>query len=208
VQIVDDVWDILQQDEKFYHWHPDGQMAIIEDYLEIRPHMEDRIKEAARKNRISLGPFYTQPDEFLISGESLLRNIYYGLKIARKFGEPLMVAYLPDTFGHVSQLPQILKGFGIDSLVIGRGAQHTGFGFPSEAYWTSPDGSKVFVVYLASWYCNALFHNRISPAHTDKEFQEWFSTKHTKILKEHSLINHALLLDGCDHTGVDFGSKL
>jgi hypothetical protein len=83
--------------------------------------------------------------------------------------------------GHVAQLPQILSGFGIQSAIIGRGVEHTGRGFPSEAFWKSPDGSEVFVVYLASWYCNALFHSRISPAHSDDDFRKWFNTKLEKV---------------------------
>eukprot|EP01126_Amoeba_proteus_P024826 TRINITY_DN2490_c0_g1_i13.p1 TRINITY_DN2490_c0_g1~~TRINITY_DN2490_c0_g1_i13.p1 ORF type:complete len:832 (+),score=149.69 TRINITY_DN2490_c0_g1_i13:88-2583(+) len=204
VQVMDDVWTLLKTDPLFYHWHPDGQMSVIEDYLQIRPKMEDHVKEAASKRFISLGPWYTQPDEFLVSGESLVRNLFYGIRTARKFGTPLMVGYLPDTFGHVSQLPQIFRGFGISSTVIGRGVKHTGHGFPSEAYWTSPDGSRVFVIYLASWYCNGLFHDRISATHSDQNITKWFNIKREKVLEKHSKIRHALLLDGCDHTGVDY----
>jgi alpha-mannosidase/mannosylglycerate hydrolase len=203
VHITDELWDIFKHDEKFYHWHFDGQMSVIEDYLEIRPYRLPYVQEAARKNFISLGPFYTQPDEFLISGESLIRNLLIGLKLARKFGTPCLVGYLPDTFGHIGQSPQILRGFGIDSAIIGRGIKHSGDGMPSEIYWRSPDGSRVLVIYLASWYCNALFHHRMSAKHSEEDIIKWFDTKHRKILNDHSNIKHALLLNGCDHTSPD-----
>jgi alpha-mannosidase len=42
---------------------------------------------------------YTQPDVFLVSGESLVRNLLLGIGMAKKFGKPSLVGYLPDSFG-------------------------------------------------------------------------------------------------------------
>ena len=49
---------------------------------------------------------------FLHSGESLIRNLMLGRALASELGPPLPIVYLPDTFGHISQFPQIVKGFG------------------------------------------------------------------------------------------------
>ena len=46
-------------------------------------------------------------DSFLVSGESLIRNLEIGGRIARRFGEPIEIGYLPDQFGHIAQMPQI-----------------------------------------------------------------------------------------------------
>ena len=63
---------------------------------------------SAAAGRVSLGPWYTLPDEHLVSGESLLRNLELGLERAGELGTPLAVGYLPDQFGHTAQMPQIL----------------------------------------------------------------------------------------------------
>ncbi|GAI64952.1 unnamed protein product, partial [marine sediment metagenome] len=61
------------------------------------------------------------PDEFLVSGESLIRNLIIGHQIARKFGRVMKAGYIPDPFGHVAQLPQIIQGFEIPSILFWRG---------------------------------------------------------------------------------------
>eukprot|EP01125_Pyxidicula_operculata_P004904 TRINITY_DN1816_c0_g1_i1.p1 TRINITY_DN1816_c0_g1~~TRINITY_DN1816_c0_g1_i1.p1 ORF type:complete len:1106 (+),score=234.48 TRINITY_DN1816_c0_g1_i1:12-3329(+) len=204
---LDKVFELIADDPDFYHWHNDGQTVILEDYLEIRPHMSKLIEEAARKGYISLGPWYTQPDEFLVSGESLIRNLWYGIQSAKKLSprsEPLRVGYLPDTFGHVSQMPQILSGFDINVAMIARGYYRSGIHTPTETYWSSPDNTKILLLYLSSNYCNGLFHERMSSNHNDTQVIAWFLLKHEKVLTDHSEMNHALLLNGCDHSHPDY----
>src|SRR5260370_28300394 len=87
----------------------DGQTIVLDDYLEVRPEQEERLKQYTRSGRIQVGPWYLQPDEFLVSGESLVRNLQFGLQRASEFGETMRVGYVPDTFGHIAQLPQILQ---------------------------------------------------------------------------------------------------
>jgi len=99
-----------------------------------------------RQNRVAVGPWYVLPDEFLVSGESIIRNLRIGHRLAGEFGRPLQLGYLPDQFGHIAQMPQLLKGFGIDSAVVWRGV---GADVDrSEFLWEAPDGSRVFTVYL------------------------------------------------------------
>ena len=59
-----------------------------------------------------------QPDQFLVSGESLVRNLQLGFRQAVNRRAHAR-GYVPDTFGHIAQLPQILLGFGIDNVVSG-----------------------------------------------------------------------------------------
>jgi len=96
-----------------------------------------------------------QPDEFLVSGESLVRNLQVGLKRATEFGTPMYVGYVPDDFGHIEQLPQILRGVSIDSAVFWRGVGSEAR--KSEFRWAAPDGSSVLVIHLADpiGYSNA-----------------------------------------------------
>ena len=92
----------------------DGQSVPIDDYLEIRPEHRTRVEQLVRDGRIIVGPWYSMPDEFTVSGESLVRNLLVGRQGARALGgQPSGAGYVPDMFGHTSQLPQIFAGFGI-----------------------------------------------------------------------------------------------
>jgi alpha-mannosidase len=72
--------------------------------------------------RLEIGPSYVLPDEILVGGESLVRNLLLGRRACRRFGvEPSGAGYLPDSFGHPAQLPQILAGFGIGTFLFSRG---------------------------------------------------------------------------------------
>src|SRR3989441_12550139 len=121
VHAIDKLLDILDRDPRFSNFMLDGQTIVLDDYLEVRPEQEERLKKHTRAGRIQVGPWYLQPDEFLVSGESLIRNLQIGLQRAADFGEPMRVGYVPDCFGHIAQLPQILRGFGIDNAVFWRG---------------------------------------------------------------------------------------
>eukprot|EP00831_Metopus_contortus_P039732 TRINITY_DN3111_c0_g1_i1.p2 TRINITY_DN3111_c0_g1~~TRINITY_DN3111_c0_g1_i1.p2 ORF type:complete len:287 (-),score=39.42 TRINITY_DN3111_c0_g1_i1:58-918(-) len=93
----------------------DGQSVMIDDYLELEPKAEERLRNLVGKGSLRVGPWYTQTDLLLVHGESIYRNLYYGIKRASEFGEPMKVGYAPDTFGHASQMPQIYDQFGIGS---------------------------------------------------------------------------------------------
>jgi alpha-mannosidase len=155
VHAVDKLLDIMERDPNFSHFMLDGQTIALDDYLEVRPEEEERLKKYTRSGRITVGPWYVQPDEFLVSGESLIRNLQAGLKRAAEFGDPMRVGYVPDCFGHIAQLPQILQGIGIDNAVFWRGLGSEAH--KSEFYWTAPDGTRVLVLHLASsmGYSNA-----------------------------------------------------
>jgi len=155
VRTVDKLLDILDHDDKFSYFMLDGQTIVLDDYLEVRPEQEEHLKRYTRAGRVLVGPWYLQPDEFLVSGESLVRNLQIGLQRAAEFGEPMRVGYVPDCFGHIAQLPQILRGFDIDSAIFWRGVGAEAH--KSEFYWTAPDGTSILVVHLsdARGYSNA-----------------------------------------------------
>ncbi|MBN1421115.1 MAG: glycoside hydrolase family 38 [Planctomycetes bacterium] len=141
VDVIDGVLDILERDPSFRAFHLDGQTVILEDYLEIRPRDRARLERLAAAGRLLAGPWYVMPDEFLVSGEALIRNLLCGRAIAGEFGGAMPVGYVCDIFGHASQLPQILAGFGIRAAVVGRGAPD-GL-YPPQFVWRAPDGSEV-----------------------------------------------------------------
>ena len=163
VKLVDRLIQILNDDPGYESFTFDGQTVVLEDYLEIRPEMERELKRLIQGGRILVGPWYVLPDEFLISPEAMVRNLMIGHMVAEKFGEAMKVGYVPDLFGHISQLPQIFQGFGIDSAIFTRGMGDEGEKLGSEFLWHAPDGeSSVLAVHQIGGYCNAvnLIHDR------------------------------------------------
>ena len=152
VDVLDEVLDLLESDPSIPHFLLDGQMAAVDDYLAVRPENEDRLRRLAAAGRIAVGPWYVLPDEFLVSGETLVRNLQLGLERAANFGGAMTVGYLPDMFGHVAQMPQLLRHAGFDHAVVWRGVpaavNRTAF------WWRSPDGSGVRAEYLPVGYSN------------------------------------------------------
>jgi mannosylglycerate hydrolase len=153
VRTVDEVLDLLEGDPSFAAFALDGQTALLEDYLRVRPAARARIERLARAGRLSFGPCYVLPDEFLVSPEALVRNLRRGMDQSRELGCDPKDGWMPDSFGHVGQMPQILARFGLRSFVFMRGVpkdlwERAG----TEFQWESPDGSRVLGVYLRNGY--------------------------------------------------------
>ncbi len=152
VRLVDDLLDLLEGDPSFRHFLLDGQLAAVDDYLEVRPEHEGRLTALAGAGRLAFGPWYVLPDEFLVSGETLVRNLQAGLARAWSLGGTMEVGYLPDMFGHVAQMPQLLALAGFEHAVVWRGVpaavDRTAF------WWEAPDGSTVRAEYLVAGYGN------------------------------------------------------
>ncbi|TFG09052.1 MAG: hypothetical protein EU539_00640 [Promethearchaeota archaeon] len=121
VILMDKLLKILETNPNYTNFTLDGQTIPIEDYLEVRPDKEESIKKFVKEKRLSIGPLYNLPDEFLISGESFIRNYLIGNKIAKRFGRVMKAGYNPDAFGHIAQLPQLLSGFELNSSIFWRG---------------------------------------------------------------------------------------
>ncbi|HEX7196567.1 MAG TPA: alpha-mannosidase, partial [Candidatus Limnocylindria bacterium] len=152
VDLVDRVLEMLEADPAFA-FTLDGQLATIDDYLEIRPEQTERLKRHVASGRLAIGPWQILMDEFLVSGETLVRNLEMGWARGLDFGEPMHVGYLPDMFGHVAQMPQILRRAGVTDAVVWRGVPAA---VNRHAFrWESPDGSWVRAEYLPSGYGNA-----------------------------------------------------
>jgi hypothetical protein len=152
VDVVDEVLDELERDERL-RFTLDGQLATVDDYLEIRPEAEERIRALVHEGRLAVGPWQTLMDEFLVSGETIVRNLAAGMARAEEFGGAMRVGYLPDMFGHVAQMPQILCSAGLEIAVAWRGV-------PSVVdrhrfVWEGVDGSTVLAEYLPDGYGNA-----------------------------------------------------
>lgn len=146
VKCINHLLRILDSDPDFFYFLLDGQTILLDDYLEIHPEEAERLLTYVRAGRLLIGPWYVQPDEFLVGGEALVRNLLLGMRQATPYGGAMPVGYVPDCFGHIAQLPQLLQGFGIESVVFWRGIDPAVQ--QSEFWWSGPDGSRVLGIYL------------------------------------------------------------
>jgi hypothetical protein len=153
VELMDGLLDLMESDPSYSFFHLDGQMAMVDDYLEVRPENEGRIRELAASGRLAFGPWYVLMDEFLVSAETIVRNLQIGVERSTAFGGPVEVGYLPDMFGHIAQMPQLLEQAGIADAVVWRGVpaaiHDTAF------VWEALDGSRVRAQYLVAGYSDA-----------------------------------------------------
>ncbi len=152
VDLMDDVVARAQRDPDF-RFTLDGQMAVVQDYLEVRPDQRAAIRELVGRGQLAVGPWRVLMDEFLCSGENVVRNLEMGLSASSEFGTPMAVGYLPDMFGHCAQMPQILVLGGIRHACVWRGVPHS---VDRHAFlWRSPDGTGLRTEYLAAGYGSA-----------------------------------------------------
>ena len=146
---MDEVLEALKSHQLEYYML-DGQMAIVDDYLQINPDKKDVIKKYNRAGRLLLGPWYTQIDEFTTSGESAVRNLQLGMNLANELGESMKIGYLPDSFGQSQDMPKIYNGFGIYDAVFWRGLPYENKA--REFKWRANDGSEVYTVNIKNGY--------------------------------------------------------
>ena len=152
VKMLDGLLPLLEHDPSYARFLLDGQMAVVDDYLEVRPENEERIRALAAAGRLSMGPWYILMDEFLVSGETIVRDLQSGLLRGAAFGGAMEVGYLPDMFGHIAQMPQILRLAGFEHAVVWRGVPSV---IDKSAFvWEAPDGSAVRAEYLVTGYGN------------------------------------------------------
>ncbi|RDE13381.1 MAG: hypothetical protein C4K49_08575 [Candidatus Thorarchaeota archaeon] len=193
VRMVDNLFRILEKDPQFTHFTFDGQTVVLEDYLEVRPQERSRLEGLVHGGRIAVGPWYVLPDVFLVSGEALIRNLMVGREIAQQFGKVMDVGYIPDPFGQISQLPQVLLQFGYDSVIFERGTGDEMDGLGAEFIWESTDGSEILAHWLPEGYGNI--------ANLPEEVDDAVTVIEQVMdkLRPWSRIGLCLLMNGSDH---------
>ena len=215
IRFFDRLLDTLENEPEFRSFHLDGQAVMLEDYLEVRPQKRALLEKYIAEGRVMVGPWYILQDEYLIDGESNLRNMLYGLRTAARYGPVTKVGYFPDAFGNISQAPQILRGFGIDCAALGRGVsdypayaregKEPNYGRrASEIVWRSPDGSEIIGAVFLHWYNNA------SEIPADPEAARARIAEIQRRCESVSAVPHLLAMNGCDHQPVqrDIGAIL
>jgi len=98
VRLIDGLLDLLEGDPSFAEFLLDGQVAIIDDYLAIRPENEQRLRSLAAAGRLTVGPWYILMDEFLVSGETIVRDdakTLFGAGVAMHAKSPWRACFDP-----------------------------------------------------------------------------------------------------------------
>lgn len=192
-----DVINTLEQDPAYTCYHLDGQMAVVEDFLAINPDYRNRLETLVREKRIFVGPWYTQTDTYNVHGESIIRNLKYGIFAARKLGHAMQVGYLPDTFGHNAQMPTILQGCNIDNIVFWRGIDHDRHVKSSQFLWRAPSGATVIACAMALGY-GAAKNMRSEACHLQGKIYPMVT-----LLRSRAGINDLQLPCGGDQVSID-----
>lgn len=141
--MMDMLFDIFEKEPRFKSFHLDSQTVPILDYIEIYPEKEELLRKYVQESKLLVGPWFCLPDEFLIGGESIIRNLLLGHKIANRFGQVSKTGYSPFSWGQISQMPQIYQGFGINMISFYRGI-NTLVSPKSEFIWEGPDGTRIY----------------------------------------------------------------
>ena len=95
--------DLLDADPAFRHFMLDGQTVCVDDVLALHPSLRARLEAHIAAGRIGIGPWYVLQDEFLVGGESIVRNLAEGLASARRQHANLLVNVGPDTAGRMPE---------------------------------------------------------------------------------------------------------
>ncbi len=201
VPMMNDLIEVLESQPDFAVFHLDGQTIVLEDFLEIEPGKRARLQKLIQDKRLIIGPWYVMPDEYLLSGESLIRNLIKGIHISSEWGaEAWKYGYLCDIFGHIAQMPQIFNGFGISHAAIGRGVNdHT---VPAHFLWRSPDGSECITFKLQDEGLYGAFLVALNDADSKKlsgEEKDAFLKERINFELNRSPFSVHLLMDSCDH---------
>lgn len=143
VKNLDYLLDLLESDPEFTSYSFDGQFAVIEKYLKIRPENTDRVKVLVENRRLFIGPWYTQTDLLLVKTESVIRNLLYGYKYTEQFGHVMNIGYSPDVFGQHAYLPAVYRDFNLDYSIFQRGVYNDQVAKDLNFTWVAPNGTSI-----------------------------------------------------------------
>ncbi len=191
VKCLDRAIRLLQDEPAWHSFFLDGQTQALIDYTDVCPGKTESVKELVRCGKLRIGPWCVQPDEQLIGGEATLRNLILGRADCRLFGRTESVGYLADNFGHTSQLPQVLLGFGLDNAIFWRGYDENHIP-GAEVNWRGADGSTVLAILLTRGYSNAAGFAPCEP-------EDNCLSRNLPTLKRLSLTRRIAITDGIDH---------
>ena len=184
--------EIMENNPEYKYFTFDGQTAALEDFLELRPHRKEQIKKYVSQGRLFIGPWYTQPDMFLASGESLIRNLLIGSQLAKEMGHCMNVGWIPDAFGQIEKTPQLFSKLGFDGIFAWRGFDYENIN-DSIFKWRAPNGDTLLTVHFPLGYG----YYRYLPLDKEQAYKDiWETIDKTK---ERFKDEHILFMGGSDY---------
>lgn len=189
---MEEIMERLENDPDYPTYTLDGQTSVLEDYLTMMPQNKERLKKLVQDGRLIIGPWYTQTDEMVVGGESIVRNLLYGHKDCQEFGSCMNIGYLPDSFGQSGQMPMILNGFDIHRSMFWRGTSERMGTDKTEFYWQSDDGSRVLTQLLPLGYAIGKY------LPTDFDELKKRCDKYIPVLDRGATTDHILIPNGHD----------
>src|ERR671918_665495 len=95
VRLLDQLLPLLERDLSYARFLLDGQTAVLDDYLEVRPEAAATLRRLAASGRLSVGPWMILMDEFMVSGETIVRDLQLGMRRATGLGGATPPGQLP-----------------------------------------------------------------------------------------------------------------
>jgi alpha-mannosidase len=109
---------------RYMHEYPEYRFAHsqAQQYAWIKdraPELWERVRDYVRAGRlVPVGGTWVEPDCNIPSGESLARQFLHGQRFfERELGARCREFWSPDAFGYPAQLPQLMRGAGIDRFL-------------------------------------------------------------------------------------------
>jgi len=145
-----EMFEIMRRDPDYTFFIE--QVVLLEELWEREAGYREELKRLVQEGRIELSPgMYSNPDMNIPSGESLIRQVWYGKRwIIEHLGAEPKAATIGDSFGHHAQLPQIMKGCGYNCYLFSRGIDS--IERKSDFYWEGIDGTRIFCHWLVQGY--------------------------------------------------------
>jgi len=156
--------DNLRQVVAFMDEFPDytmlqSQAAVYKFVETVDPPLFEQVRKYVKAGRLELGGgMWTEGDMNMSTGEAITRSFLLGQRyFLSRFGKMANVGWLPDNFGHISQMPQILKLAGCDYFYFHRCKPYKG-----TFWWKGTDNSTVLA------YANDTYNGKITPQLKDE----------------------------------------
>lgn len=130
-----------------------SQPELYRYLKEEAPEKYEELKQLVKEGRWEPeGAMYVEADCNLISGESLVRQIYQGKRFFKdEFGVDNKILFLPDVFGYSAAIPQILKKSGIRHFVTSKISWNETNTMPVDCFmWEGLDGTEIFTNFITA----------------------------------------------------------
>jgi alpha-mannosidase len=155
-----------------HYYYSIAEIGYLARFLAAHPELAGPLRAVGHDLRI-VGGGITSPDNLLPPGESFIRDYLVGKTwLDGALGLPIRQAWLPDDFGHDSQLPIVLEAMGLDAVGFGRvpgvdtSLSSLGLAPPApgsiaeellrdglDFTWRADDGSTALAHWMPGGYC-------------------------------------------------------